>query len=94
MLATEHGETRIRRAGPGSIVGIAGFFRHGRQASLVTLRAESGCTVRRLTAEGYSRLSAERPDIASALQRQLLVTISDRYSVLLASYDSVMRTKL
>ena len=94
VLSSERDETRIRRAGPGSILGIAAFFRHGGQTSLVTLRAETDCRIRRLTGDAYFRLVAEEPQIAAALQRHVLVTISDRFSVLLSSYESVMKSKL
>jgi CRP-like cAMP-binding protein len=94
VLSSDRDDARVRRAGPGSILGIASFFRRGGQMSLVTLRAETDCRIRRLTGDAYFRLASEEPAIAAALQRHVLVTIADRYSVLLSSFDSVMKGKL
>ncbi|MGI9622916.1 MAG: SulP family inorganic anion transporter, partial [Acidimicrobiales bacterium] len=85
--------TRIRRAGPGSVLGIASFFKHGGPSSLVQIRADTDCTVRRLTTDQYFRLAAGYPEVAASLQRHALVTISDRFADLITSFEVVMRGK-
>ena len=83
--------SRLRRAGPGSLLGIASFFRHGAHHSLVTIRAIETCTVRRLTGEAYLDLMFDNPDVAAGLQRHALVLLSDRFDRTLGTLERVLR---
>ena len=82
---------RLRRAGPGSLLGVAGFFRPGRQESLATIRATERCTVRRLTKDAYLDLIDDHPDVASGLQRYALVVLSERFQANLSTLERVLR---
>jgi SulP family sulfate permease len=93
-VVSSHDErTRIRRAGPGSVLGIASFFKHGGPSSLVTIRADTDCRVHRLGNDAYFDLVAQHPEVAAALQRYALVAISDRFADLVTSYELVLRGK-
>jgi SulP family sulfate permease len=84
--------SRLRRAGPGSLLGIASFFRHGGHHSLVTIRATEACTVRRLTGDAYLDLIFDNPDVAAGLQRHALVLLSDRFDRTLGTLQRVLRS--
>ena len=86
-----HDGARLRRAGPGSLLGVAGFFRPGRRESLATVRATERCTVRRLTKDAYLDLIDDHPDVASGLQRYALVALSDRFQANLSTLERVLR---
>ena len=83
--------SRLRRAGPGSLLGIASFFRHGGHDSLVTIRAEEACRIRRLTGAAYLDLMFDHPAAAAGLQRHALVLLSDRFDRTLAILERVQR---
>jgi SulP family sulfate permease len=94
VVISPHDErTRIRRAGPGSILGIASFFKHGGPSSLVKIRAESVCRIHRLDTDSYFDLVSNNPQVAAALQRYALVAVSDRYANLITAFELVMREK-
>lgn len=82
---------RLRRAGPGSLLGVAGFFRPGRQESVATVRAIEPCSIRRLTKDAYLDLIDDHPEVASEIQRYALVVLSDRFQANLSTLERVLR---
>ena len=83
--------SRLSRAGPGSFLGIASFFKHGGHRSLVTARADGPCRIRRLGGDAFIDLLFDEPAVAAALQRHALVLLSDRFGQTLATLERVLR---
>jgi SulP family sulfate permease len=84
---------RLRRIGPGSVLGTAGFFRHGEAAALVSARADTGGRAYALSGQNYSRMTAEHPGLALAFQSFVLGQLSDLYANNLRVLEVVLRAE-
>ncbi len=94
-LDREDGEQyRLRRVGPGSLLGSAGFFRHGDADALVSARADTNGRAFALSASKFSRMTAEHPELALAFQTFVLGQLSDRYAYNLRVLEVVLRAEV
>jgi len=84
---------RLRRIGPGSLLGTAGFFRHGDGAALVSAQADTNGRAFALTAGGFSRMTVEHPKLALAFQSFVLGQLSDLYANNLRVLEVVLRAE-
>ncbi|MCZ6699286.1 MAG: Crp/Fnr family transcriptional regulator, partial [Planctomycetota bacterium] len=84
---------RLRRIGPGSLLGTAGFFRHGDGAALVSAQADTNGRAFVLTAGGFSRMTVEHPKLALAFQSFVLGQLSDLYANNLRVLEVVLRAE-
>ena len=82
---------RLRRVGPGSLLGTAGFFRHGDADALVSARADTNGRAFALSAGKFSRMTAEHPELALAFQTFVLGQLSDLYANNLRAFEVVLR---
>ena len=84
---------RLARVGPGSILGIAGFFRHGDADALVSARADTNGRAFALSAGKFAKMTAEHPELALAFQTFILGQLSDRFASNLRVLEVVLRTE-
>lgn len=91
FLGSDQGRHRIRSAGPGSIVGTAGFFRHGDSGSFSTVEADKSGTAYMLDEGSFEHIKSVHPDLAVAFQVYALRLVSDRLASNLRSLSSIMR---
>jgi SulP family sulfate permease len=84
---------RLRRIGPGSLLGTAGFFRHGDGAALVSAQADTSGRAFALSASGFSRMTVEHPKLALAFQSFVLGQLSDLYANNLRVLEVVLRAE-
>ena len=84
---------RLRRIGPGSVLGTAGFFRHGGAAALVSARADTDGRAFALPARNYSRMTVDHPALALAFQTFVLGQLSDLYANNLRVLEVVLRAE-
>ena len=82
---------RLRRAGAGAVLGVAGFFRHGQDEALSTIRADEPSRVQRLSLSDYEDLERSDPVLAAALQRYLVGVLSDRFTATLSTFERTLR---
>ncbi len=82
---------RIRSAGPGSVVGIASFFKHGDSRALVTGVADTKGRAYMLTSEAFERMKTQDPDLAMAFQAHALQSVSDRLASNLRTLSLILR---
>ena len=84
---------RLGRVGPGSMLGAAGFFRHGGADALVSARADTNGHGFTLSADQFSRMTAEHPALALTFQTFILGQLSDRFANNLRVLEVVLRTE-
>ncbi len=84
---------RLRRVGPGSLLGIAGFFRDAEADALVSAQAETSGRAFALSADAYERMKVEEPALAMAFQAHVLSFMSDRFAKNLHALEVVLRSE-
>ena len=82
---------RIRSAGPGSMVGVASFFRQGNVGTLAVGIADSKGTAHVLTDVAFERMKSEDPELALKFQTYALEYVSDRLARNLRTLSLVLR---
>ena len=82
---------RIRSAGPGSMVGVASFFRQGNVGTLALAIADSHGTAHVLTDAAFERMKSEDPDLALKFQTYALEYVSERLANNLRTLSSILR---
>jgi sulfate permease, SulP family len=76
-LEGKEGESlRLRRRGPGSVVGEVGLYLGTPATASVVV--DGTCTAYRLSAEALARMEAKDPELASAFHRAMASHLSDR----------------
>ncbi len=84
---------RLRRVGPGSLLGIAGFFRHAAAGALVFAQAETDGRAFALSADAFEGMKVEEPALAMAFQAHVLSFLSDRFANNLHVLEVVLRSE-
>ncbi len=84
---------RLGRVGPGSMLGIAGFFRHGDADEPVSARADTNGRAFALSVREFAKMTAEHPELALAFQTFILGQLSDRFANNLRVLEVVLRTE-
>ncbi|WP_223429001.1 SulP family inorganic anion transporter [Tateyamaria pelophila] len=82
---------RIRGAGPGSMVGVASFFRQGNVGTLAVGIADSKGTAHVLTDVAFERMKSEDPDLALKFQTYALEYVSERLASNLRTLSLILR---
>jgi len=82
---------RIRSAGPGSMVGVASFFRQGNVGTLAVGIADSKGNAHVLTDVAFERMKSEDPELALKFQTYALEYVSDRLASNLRTLSLVLR---
>ena len=79
--------TRFRRVGTGSVIGEVAFVLGGARTANVIADADS--VLRRIDAAELAQLSADEPQIALEVQREISKRIAERLATTSASYHRV-----
>jgi len=69
---------RLRRIGPGSLIGAASFFHTDSDESPITVEADSDVVLYTLTMNALEQLQESAPELLAGFQRYLLTYLSDR----------------
>ena len=84
---------RLRRVGPGSLLGIAGFFGTGTRSADIYAQATSDGRAYYLTKDKFSEMSDSHPHIVKALQSFILGVLSERFMSNLNILEILLRAE-
>ncbi|MFT5369397.1 MAG: SulP family sulfate permease [Candidatus Latescibacterota bacterium] len=82
---------RLRRAGSGSIIGVASFFLIESNEALVSVKAESETVVHTLSKQTLKELKEEHPEIVTEFHEYALRILSARLASNLNTMEAILR---
>ncbi|MFT5375791.1 MAG: SulP family sulfate permease, partial [Candidatus Latescibacterota bacterium] len=83
---------RLRRIGPGSLIGIASFFLLEADEALASVQAETECVVYALSQETLGALKMETPEVVAEFQEYALCVLSNQLASNLNMVEAVLKT--
>jgi sulfate permease, SulP family len=82
---------RLRKVGPGSLLGIADFFRQSKADALVSAQADTDGRAFVLGADDFDQMKRQDPEVAMAFQTFVLGFLSDRFATNLRMLQGIRK---